>query len=147
MLRPYFVAAALVALIATAPAARAASGPLFQVPGAISGGGLGTIISCTNTGAVAEDVTVEWFDKNGTASGTAVPLTVNPRQTQVFGSTNFAGFVVDNVAGANFFRGSAHIHSTEKTLACSALVADTGNTPPTSMASLTIITKTKQHGD
>ena len=41
-------------------------------------------------------------------------------------------------------KGSARILATSKKLACTAFLADDGNAPPTSMAQLTIIAKTKQ---
>jgi hypothetical protein len=41
-------------------------------------------------------------------------------------------------------KGSARILATSKKLACTAFIADAGNSPPASMAHLTIIAKLKQ---
>jgi len=43
-----------------------------------------------------------------------------------------------------FSKGSARILATSRKLACTAFLAEPFNAPPTSMAHLTIIAKTKQ---
>jgi hypothetical protein len=141
---------ALVVLLLTSapPAARAASGPLFQVAGVINALNLGTYISCTNTGTVATSVTIQVFDPSGTTVGTAGMATLNPQASKLFGTGSANGLVIDvdlGVPGLNI--GSAQISSTQKSVMCDAFVADKVGAPPASLMRLTIIPKTKQRGD
>jgi hypothetical protein len=69
---------------------------------------------------------------------------VAPGATVLFGTTNAAGFHLDQELFVTTVKGSARILSTSRSLICTALLADAANEPPTSMTSLTIIAKTKQ---
>jgi hypothetical protein len=44
-------------------------------------------------------------------------------------------------------KGSARVVATSKKINCTAALADFGNAPPQFMGNLTIVKKTKQHGD
>ncbi len=121
---------------------------LYSVPGVVSSGGLGTFFSCTSTDTVSVQVGVEVFAAPGGAAANepvATSLPVAPGATVMFGTGAAAGLLVSGSLGAGLIgKGSARILATSKKLACTAFLADVGKAPPTSMAHLTIIAKTKQ---
>jgi hypothetical protein len=122
---------------------------MYSVPGVINGGGLGTYFLCTSTSTAAIRVGVELFAPGGgsplnDASTTAV--TVPAGGTVTFGTTP-GGINVDQNLSAGLIRnGSARILSSSKLLICSAVLADTVNASPGSLANLTIVYKLKQKG-
>jgi len=120
---------------------------LYSVPGVIRFNGVSTFFSCTSTDSAATQVGVELFGPAGGAPGNdaaATSLSVAPGATVIFGTGAAAGISIDSNLGGLFSKGSARILATSKKLACTAFLADDGNAPPTSMAQLTIIAKTKQ---
>src|SRR5438093_6523595 len=121
---------------------------LYSVPGVIAGGGLGTYFSCTSTDTATMQIGVELFGPAGGAPGNdaaATSLSVAPGATVIFGTGAAAGISISsNLSGGSMSKGSARILATSKKLACTAFLADDGNAPPASMASLTIIAKLKQ---
>ena len=120
---------------------------VYSIPGAIAGGGLGTYFSCTSTDTATIRVGVELFGPPGGApfnDAAATSLSVATGATVIFGTGAAAGISISSNLGGLFSKGSARILATSKKLACTAFLADDGNAPPTSMAQLTIIAKTKQ---
>jgi hypothetical protein len=138
-------------LTCAVPAARAASGPLFRVSGVVNALTLATVFSCTNTGTVATNITIQVFDASGAATGTQGMATLNPGASVLFGTASVSGFFISGGNNLNLpntvATGSAQISSTQKTLMCTAIVTDSNSNPPVSMTTLTIISKTKQKGD
>jgi hypothetical protein len=66
----------------------------------------------------------------------------------IFGTSSAAGISINSNLGGSSSKGPARILATEsKGIICSAFLADPGNAPPTSMADLTLVKKTKQKGD
>jgi hypothetical protein len=92
-------------------------------------------------------VGIEIFTSAGNPIGDVVghSLTVGPGATVLSGTraTGIPG--VDSDLGVGISKGSARILATSKKLACTAFLAVTLSTPPSSMVSLTIIKKTKQN--
>ena len=128
---------------------------LYSVPGVMHGiSGLATTFSCTNTGSSAVRVGVELFPDGGgpainDASATSVELLL-PGDTRLFatGSLLWTFGVVDvNNNDVGLLATSARILATSKSVICGAFLTDAANVPPTSMAPLTIVKKTKQKGD
>jgi len=122
---------------------------LYSVPGAISRAGLRTFFACTSTEtATTMQVGVELFGAFGGApinDAVTTSLSIAPGATVIFGTGAAVWISIDsNLGGGSFGKGSARILATSKKLACTALLADDGNVPPTSMTYLTIIAKTKQ---
>ena len=120
---------------------------LYSVPGVMSTGGLAAFFSCTSTDTATMQVGVELFGPPGGApfnDAAATSLSVGPGATVIFGTGAAAGISISSNLGGGFSKGSARILATSKKLACTAFIADNGNAPPTSMAYLTIIAKTKQ---
>jgi hypothetical protein len=121
---------------------------LYSVPGVIRIAGLATFFSCTSTDTATMQVGVEVFGPGGGApsnDAAATSLSVAPGVTVIFGTSAAAGIFIDSSLGSgSMSKGSARILATSKKLACTAFLADDGNLPPTSMAQLTIIAKTKQ---
>ena len=120
---------------------------LYAVPGVIDIGGLITFFACTSTDTAPMKVGVELFFSGGGApanDAVATSLTVGPGATVFFGTGPSVGISINLNVGGLASKGSARILSTSKKLACTAFIADNGNAPPTSMAYLTIIAKTKQ---
>ena len=119
---------------------------LYSVPGVIDGV-LGTYFACTSIDSVTMQVGVELFGPPGGApfnDAAATSLSVAPGATVIFGTGGAAGIFISSNLGGSFSKGSARILATSKNLACTAFLADRLNDPPTSMAQLTIIKKTKQ---
>ena len=120
---------------------------LYSVPGVIAIGGLETFFSCTSTDTATMQVGVELFAFAGGApinDAVATSLNVAPGGTVIFGTSAAVGISISSNLGSGFSKGSARILATSKKLACTVFLADPGNAPPTSMAQLTIIAKTKQ---
>jgi len=129
-----------------ATSAQAASGPIlvFSVPGAVNSAGMGTYITCT--ALTAQSITATMFNASGNAAGTAT-LSVAANASVTFGTTSASAFVVNSSLGSpNIDKGYVEISSTSKSVICSALIADIANSPPSSMASLPVISHTKQKG-
>jgi hypothetical protein len=125
---------------------------LYSVPGVIDIGGLATFFSCSNTTDANIRVGVEVFAPGGGAAindPSATSLDLSPGATRIFGTGAAVGILVDSNLGAGLIsKGLARILATEsKGIICSSFLADTGNAPPTSMADLTVVKKTKQKGD
>jgi hypothetical protein len=143
-------ASVVLALAVSAPPAHAQATPLFTVAGVINSGGLGTFFACTNSDTVAATIGVEVFDGSGASlnNPTATQVSVAAQETVLFGTTGALGLSIDaNLSPGIFTKGSAHILSTSKKIACSAFLAHSGNIPPMSMVTLTIAAKGKQKGD
>lgn len=124
---------------------------LYSVPGVIESLGVDTFFSCTNTTNASIRVGVEVFyaiggfgaNDPGTSS-----LEIPAGGTRLFGTSATVWVTVDSNVGAALGKGSARILATEsKGIICTAFLADPANAPPTSMAPLTIVKKTKQKGD
>lgn len=125
---------------------------LYSVPGVISSFGLGTYFSCTNVTSANIRVGVETFagpGGPGTNDPSATSLDLGAGATVIFGTTSAAGISISGSLGAGILsKGSARILATEsKGIICTAFIADNGNAPPTSMADLKVVKKTKQKGD
>jgi hypothetical protein len=143
-------ASVVLALAVSAAPAHAQATPLFTVAGVINSGGLGTFFGCTNSDTVAATIGVEVFDASGASlnNPTATQVSVAAQGTVLFGTTNPAGLSIDaNLAPGVVTKGSAHILSISKKIACSAFVAEAANAPPVSMVTLTVAAKGKQKGD
>lgn len=101
-----------------------------------------TIVSCTNLGSDATDVTVQIFAGSGALSGTGTAAGLAPGATEVFESSNTAHMsqAIQLNAGSIVDTGSGRILATAKKpqLACNAVVSDTG-TAATFMADLPMI--------
>jgi hypothetical protein len=123
---------------------------LFTIPGVINDG-MGTVFTCTNALSMSVTIGVEVFATGGgpavnDAMATATVLA--PGATVMYSTRPMTGFVADRNLGAPLiYKGSARILSTARSgVLCSAFVADPLNSPPTSMANLTIVRKTVQKG-
>ena len=132
---------------------------VFTVPGVIKNNNIETVFSCTslessNTIVVA----VEVFgalgggplnDASTPSLDGAETLQVGETVTITTGAT--VGFhedeIIDSLGAASVRNGSARIISTSKKIACSAFITDELNDPPSSMTSLSILSKQKQNGD
>jgi hypothetical protein len=124
---------------------------IYSVPGVIASGSLGTFFACTNTTSASIRVGVEGF---GAAGGPSIndpsfsSLDISSGGTRIFGTTTAVGISVSSNVAVGTSQGSARILATEKKgIICSAFVADNGNDPPTSMADLKVVAKTKQRGE
>ena len=156
-MRAYLVALALV-LTPTAAVAQINSTPpplmgqasyhLYSVAGVVRTGAIETYFACTNTAKASIRVGVEIFGSNGGATNdpSTDSLDIPPGASRIFGTLASNSFVIHGfVSGAS---GSARILGTEKKgIICNAFLADPTNVPPTSMADLKVIAKTKQRGD
>lgn len=135
----------------TPPLMGQASFHLYTVPGAIAGGGLDTFFACTNTTSANIRVGVELFGPPGGAAfndPSATSLDFQPGGTHIFGTSAAVGISVTSDLGGGFSKGSARILATAKRgIICTAFLADSGNAPPTSMTTLTIVKKRTQKGD
>ncbi len=127
---------------------------VFSVSGVVTSGGLGTFFSCTSTAKSNILVSVEVFDDDGTGScndASAVSQVVPPGGTVMFAtqnsSTAFSSAHLLTPSPIHIGAGSARILATSKSVVCSAFVADAYNAPPTTMARLNIVAKTKQKGE
>ena len=123
---------------------------LYSVAGAQASGALETYFGCTNTTPANIRVGVELFSGAGNIQNdpSASSLDVGPGASVVFGTSAAAWVALSSNLGASFTRGSARILATEKKgIICSAYLADPANVPPTSMADLKVIAKTKQRGE
>ena len=109
-------------LVGVAPAAAQSPTLVYTVPGAVSGGGLATVITCT--ALVPQSVTVQAIDGSGSAGGNAT-LSFAAYQTQVFGTLPAGGLSVDVSLSAYLAKGFIQILSTSKSLICSAIISDT----------------------
>lgn len=122
---------------------------VFSIPGAISNGGLGTFVSCTNLDTTNVTIGVELFPALGGAAGNdaaASALSVGPGATVIFATGTAAGILIDSdlTSGAIGSKGSARVLATSKRITCTAWIADRLSSPPTVAWSLIIIAKTKQ---
>jgi hypothetical protein len=125
---------------------------IYSVPGVMNVGPVGTFLACTNTTSANIRVGVEIFGAAGGAAindPSATSLDISPGGTRLFGTTATNWVSVDSSLGAGFVsKGSARILATaSKGIICSAFLANPDQVPPTSMADLTIVAKTKQKGD
>ena len=131
------------------------SSHLWSIAGVVNSGGLGTVVTCTNVNTSPSIpsvlIGVQVFNAAGAAvndpSATAVDL--GPGGTVAFGTVGLAGIGVNtSLAVGSLTKGAARVLATAKAgIICGALIADTTSAPPVSMASLTIVKKTKQTGD
>ncbi len=124
---------------------------LYSVPGIVGGAGLATFFGCTNTTSANIRVGVEIFGTAGGAPGndpSATSLDIAPGGTRTFGTSGAVAISIDSNLGLSPFRGSARILATQRSgITCSAFLADVGSAPPTSMADLKVVKKTRQMGD
>ncbi|MCK6554666.1 hypothetical protein L6Q96_08830 [Candidatus Binatia bacterium] len=124
---------------------------LYSVPGVVEGGGVDTFFACTNTTSASIRVGIEIFGDFGGAAAnnpSASSLEIFPGGSRLFGTGATVWVGVDSNVGGALGTGSARILATEsKGIIWTAFLADPGNAPPTSMAPLTIVKKTKQKGD
>ena len=152
----------LVLAVATAAQAQINSPPptlqgqpsfhLWSVPGVISGGDLATFFPCRNTTGAPIRVGIEVFGDPGGAAvndPSATSLDIPPGGNVRFATGGAVGFGFSgNLVVGPVNSGSARILATAKSgIICSAFLADSGNAPPTSMTTLTVVKKTKQKGD
>lgn len=124
---------------------------LYSVPGVIRSAGLATFFACTNTTSAAIRVGVEVFGPPGGAAAndpSATSLNVAAGGTVLFGSGAAGLSVSSDLATGSISKGSARVLATARSgIICSAFIADIGNAPPTSMASLSVVKQTTQAGD
>lgn len=128
------------------------SSHLWSVPGVMRTGDIGTFFACTNTTDNAIRVGVEVFGPAGGAAvndPSATSLNLSAGATVLFGTGAAVGFSVSGSLGVpTISKGSARVLATAgRGIICSAFLADVNNAPPTSVASLTMVKKTKQKGD
>lgn len=132
---------------------------LFTIPGVIKNNNIETIVSCTSLEqSRVITVAVEVFDATGTLlnDASAPSLdgaeTLAPGETATIATGNTLAFhedeIIDSLGPASVRNGSARIVSDSKKVTCSAFLVDELNDPPSSMGTLTIISKAKkQRGD
>jgi hypothetical protein len=124
---------------------------LYSIPGVMSSIGLETFFACTNTTSANIRVGVEIFGAGGGAAfndPSATSLDIGPGGTRLFATSAAVGFSVDSSIGPVGTKGSARILATARSgIICSAFLADPFVAPPTTIADLTIVKKTKQQGD
>jgi hypothetical protein len=119
-----------------------ASFHLWSVPGVVSNG-LSTVFSCTNTTSNPIIVGVEVFGAAGGAAlndADATSLALGPGATGMFGTSAFAGFVVDSLLLPGLVhKGSARILASAGTgISCSAVLSNSETAPPVAMTNLTV---------
>ena len=133
---------------APAPPLTHAAGPyaLYTVPGVINEGNLGTYFPWTSTDTAPQTVSLELFNLSAVSVGNA-NYALGPKNSIVFGTRIANGFTANFITSGTPASGSAEISSTSKKLICGAFVADAVNSTPTSMTSMTIVSKHKQKGD
>ena len=126
---------------------------IFSVSGVVTAGGLGTYFSCTSVAPIDVAVSVELFSEDGSGpcnDASAVALSVAPGATVMFATQNvnsaFSSVQLLTPTPVFIGHGSARILSSSKLLVCTAFLADAYNDPPTSMAALTVVSRTKQRG-
>jgi hypothetical protein len=124
---------------------------LYSVSGVVNAGGLGTFVSCTNAASSPAIVAVEVFTDSGGAPCNAAAdnaITVNPGVTVMFASQNVdsAFFATTPMFSLPTYipLGSLRILSTQKSVLCSAWLADAYNVPSTGIASLRVVNGLKQ---
>jgi len=128
---------------------------LFSVSGVVTAGGLGTYFSCTSSSTATVRLSVELFDQDGNPlnDASAVSVSVAPGATTMFATQNddanssFSSVQLLTAAPVFLEHGSARILGTGKSFVCTAFLADAYSGPPTAMAHLTVVAKTKQKGD
>lgn len=131
---------------------------VFTVPGVTSGvGALETVFLCTSLEKKKDIVVgIEVFDHDpgGPLNDVTDPeengvLPLAPGETVAFETNDPLAFDEDETItpSDNANHGSARIVSTSTKLACTALLVDEVNSPPTSMVNLQVIKKTSQKGD
>jgi hypothetical protein len=125
---------------------------LYSVPGVIANGPVETFFACTNTTDATIRVGVEIFGFAGGGpandpSGSSVDVAAGG--TAMFGTSATVWVFVDSDLAPGFIsRGSARVLSTKRSgVICTVFLADPGNVPPTSMADLKVVKKTKQKGE
>jgi hypothetical protein len=123
---------------------------LFTVPGVINNG-MATLFSCGNASSESAVVGVEVFGSTGSSlnNPASSAVAVAPSGTVMFATRGTAGFSIDvNLGLGVSFKNTARIlATTRKGIVCSAFLADPTVYPATSMASLSVVAKTKQKGD
>ena len=132
---------------------------VFTVPGVTHTGGMGTVIICTSTEkAKVVTIGIEVFDWDGSPLNDVTadngvseigPGQTRTLETQLLGDGGVNAFSQDKTI--NFLKdadhASARVLATSKNIACSAIVSDRTNIPPTSMVNLQVVSKLKQKGD
>ena len=158
------------ALAATPALAGAADSPLpvlavggvtqhvYSVPGVIKNNNIETVFVCTSFDTAVATVAVEVFAAAGgpplndvwPALGDGTE-TLSPGGTATITTGATAGFhedeIIDALLPASLRNGSARILSTSKKIGCTAFLTDEINDPPSGMAPLKILYKTKQRGE
>lgn len=137
---------------------------VFTVPGVIKNNNLETLFLCTSLQPVGVVfVGVEVFAAasgaplNDVSYNAALNMTgdgvesISPGETATIATGNLVAFhedeVIDTLGPASVRNGSARIVATSKKIACSVMVADELNDPPSSMSALSVLSKKKQKGD
>ncbi len=125
---------------------------LYSVPGVVDGWpGLATYFYCASTDKVPVRVGVECFISAGGLpwnDAVATSSSLTPGRTEAFVTHVRPNMSANVDLGCGLMAvGSARILATSKKVICTAFVADTVNTPPTTTWQLTIVKKTKQKGD
>jgi hypothetical protein len=117
-----------------------------------------TVFICTSFDSSVATVAVEVFAAAGgpplndvsPALGDGTE-TISPGGTATIATGNTFAFhedeVIDALAAASLRNGSARIISTSKKIGCTAFLTDEINDPPSGMASLKLIYRTKQRGE
>ncbi len=165
-------AIALLGCLAAAPAARAgvvdsplpvlqAGAPtqlVYTIPGVVKNNNIETLITCTSLESSSVTVAVEVFgDTGGAPLNDAATPSLDGAETILPGGTatiatgatvaHHEDEIIDALLPASVRNGSARVVSTSKKIACSAFITDEINDPPSGMASLKVIAKTKQRGE
>jgi hypothetical protein len=128
---------------------------VFTVPGVIKNNNLETVFICTSLDKTSITVGVEVFAASGgsplnnVGAGEGVE-TMAPGVTATFATGATVAFHEDDILvlpAASLRNGSARIVSTSKRIGCTAFVVDEISDPPSTMAPLKVLSKTKQHGE
>jgi hypothetical protein len=123
----------------------------YAATGVVNAAGLATLFSCTNTSSSTVSASVELFTKEGgdacnTADSVDVPL--DPGESVMFSTQNnveSSFFDTQPLTAVDMFMslGSARIVTTGKGVLCTAMVADMYNSPPQTLAQLTLASRGK----
>jgi hypothetical protein len=122
---------------------------LWTVPGVINNG-LTTVFLCTNASSSTITVGVEVFGDAGTSNNdpAVTAIAIAPSVTRIFITKPILSFDYNAALGVGIVHhGSARILATGKGVICTALLATSAGTTPTTLGNLTIVKKTKQKGD
>lgn len=124
---------------------------LYTVPG-VTTSGMETFFACTNVTSANIRVGVEIFGFAGGAAfndASASSVDIAAGGAALFGTSPTVWVSISSdLAPGPISKASARILATaNKGIICTAYLADPGNYPPTSMADLAVVAKTKQRGD